>query len=160
DGNVEVGGQADEFGSGPAAVGQASGEGGGRKFDAVSAVHVGDAAAGGEGANGGADDPLGLIQEAPQLTRPRPGREGDPASPSQGVAKQHRFATPCPFSGCGLQFTSLRGARGEILAIGGAGELFADQSGQVQQGGPGTVVGDDVLRLPGGVAADEDDVAD
>ena len=55
---------------------------------------------------------------------------------------------------------SLESAGREVLAVGGASELLADQPGQVQQCGPGPVVGHDVLRLPGGVAGDQDDVAD
>ena len=47
-----------------------------------------------------------------------------------------------------------------MLGVGGVDELLADQPGQVQQCGPGPVVGHDVLRLPGGVAGDQDDVAD
>src|SRR5271169_792374 len=55
---------------------------------------------------------------------------------------------------------SLESAGREVLAVGGASELLADQPGQVQQSGPRPVVGHDVLRLPGGVAADQDNVAD
>ena len=44
--------------------------------------------------------------------------------------------------------------------VGGASELLADQPRQLQQCGPGPVVGHDVLRLPGGVAGDQDNVAD
>ena len=47
-----------------------------------------------------------------------------------------------------------------MLAVRGAGEVLADQPGYEQQCGPGPVVGHDVLRLPGGVAGDQDDVAD
>jgi hypothetical protein len=55
---------------------------------------------------------------------------------------------------------SLESAGSEVLALGGASKLLADQPGQVQRCGPGPVVGHDVLRLPGGVAGDQDDVAD
>src|SRR5262245_59658800 len=55
---------------------------------------------------------------------------------------------------------SLGGAGGEVLGVGGASELLDYQPGQVQQCGPGPVVGHDALRLPGGVAGDQDDVAD
>src|SRR5215468_12277570 len=51
-------------------------------------------------------------------------------------------------------------ARSEMLADGGACEMVADQSGHPQQGVPGPVVGHDVLRLPGGVTRDQNDVAD
>ena len=47
-----------------------------------------------------------------------------------------------------------------MLGVRGASELLADQPGQLQQCGPGPVVGHDALRLPGGVAGDQDDVAD
>ena len=47
-----------------------------------------------------------------------------------------------------------------MLAVGGASELLAYQPGQEQQCGPRPVIGHDVLRLPGGVAGDQDDVAD
>ena len=38
--------------------------------------------------------------------------------------------------------------------------MLAHQPGQMRQCGPGPVVGHDVLCLPGGVAGDQDDVAD
>ena len=38
--------------------------------------------------------------------------------------------------------------------------MLPDQPGHEQQGGPGPVVSDDVLRLPGGVASDQDNVAE
>src|SRR6516165_12520753 len=57
--------------------------------------------------------------------------------------------------------TSASGPGGqEVLGVGCASELLAYQPGQVQQCGPGPVVGHDVLRLPGGVAGDQDDIAD
>src|SRR5215475_10212473 len=55
---------------------------------------------------------------------------------------------------------SLGGAGGEVLAVGGAGEVLAYQPGQQQQRAPGPVVGHDVLRLPGGVAGYQHDVAE
>src|SRR5262249_52586675 len=51
-------------------------------------------------------------------------------------------------------------AGGEVLGIGGAGELFAHQAGQAQQRAAWPVVRHDVLGLPGGVAGDQDDTAD
>jgi hypothetical protein len=47
-----------------------------------------------------------------------------------------------------------------VLAIAGTGEVLAYQPGQEQQRGPGPIVGHDVLRLPGGVAGDQHDVAE
>src|SRR5215831_15656995 len=47
-----------------------------------------------------------------------------------------------------------------MLTVASAGEVLAHQPGHEQQCGAGPVVGDDVLRLPGGVAGDQDGVAD
>src|SRR5271165_4680165 len=58
----------------------------------------------------------------------------------------------------GVSFSRLAGQ--EVLRVGGAGELLADQPGQQQQCAPRPVVPYDVLRLPGGVALDHRDVAD
>ena len=51
-------------------------------------------------------------------------------------------------------------AGGEVLGIGGVGELLAHQAGQEQQRTAWPVVRHDVLGLPGGVAGDQDDTAD
>src|SRR5712691_732238 len=51
-------------------------------------------------------------------------------------------------------------AGGEVLGMGGVGELLAHQAGQQQQRAAWPVVRHDVLGLPGGVAGDQDDRAD
>src|SRR5205823_14632327 len=51
-------------------------------------------------------------------------------------------------------------AGGEVLGIGGVGELLAHQAGQEQQRAAWPVVRHDVLGLSGGVAGDQDDTAD
>jgi hypothetical protein len=48
----------------------------------------------------------------------------------------------------------------EVLPVGGAGEVLAYQPGQEQQCAAGPVVAHDPLRLPGGVAGNQGDVAD
>jgi hypothetical protein len=47
-----------------------------------------------------------------------------------------------------------------VLAIRGAGEMLAYQPRHEQECRPGSVVGHDALCLPGGVAHDQDDVAE
>ena len=47
-----------------------------------------------------------------------------------------------------------------MLAVPGAGEVLADQPRHEQECVTGPVVGHGVLRLPAGVAGNEDDVAD
>ena len=47
-----------------------------------------------------------------------------------------------------------------MVGVGRPDQLLPDQPGQLQQRGPGSVVGHDVLRLSGRVAGNQDDVAD
>jgi len=51
-------------------------------------------------------------------------------------------------------------AGSEVLGIGGAGELLAQQAGQEQQRAAWPVARHDVLGLPSVVAGDQDDTAD
>src|SRR5262249_48971585 len=81
-------------------------------------------------------------------------------SPCATTCSRSRPAARSGPPGDRARAASFGGAGGEMLGVGGAGELLADQPGQLNERGPGPVVGHDVLRLPGGVTGDQDGVAD